>query len=71
MSGFLLDTNVPSEMVRTLQELKVKAWVADQEISALHLTVASIGEFQKGFTLMPESARRAQLEEWLNTALLP
>jgi predicted nucleic acid-binding protein len=44
VSGFLLDTNIPSELVRTLPESKVKDWVPAQEIGALHLSVVSIGE---------------------------
>ena len=71
MSGFLLDTNIPSELVRTLPEPKVQRWVVAQEISALHLSVVSIGELYKGFTIMPEGRRRVQLETWLETVLLP
>jgi predicted nucleic acid-binding protein len=71
MSGFLLDTNIPSELVRTLPEPKVQAWVAAQEIGTLHLSVVSIGELHKGFTIMPEGRRRAQLQDWLTSALVP
>ena len=65
MSGFLLDTNIPSELVRTLPEPRVKDWIAAQTIDTLYLSVVSIGELHKGFTIMPESRRRAQLKDWL------
>ena len=71
MSGFLLDTNIPSELVRTLPEPKVRDWVAAQAIDDLHLSVVSIGELHKGFAIMPESRRRIQLKNWLETALMP
>ena len=41
--GFLLDTNIPSELMRPRPEPKVKGWVAAQDISALFLSVVSIG----------------------------
>ena len=33
--GFLLDTNVPSELVRPQPEPRVKTWVAAQSLDAL------------------------------------
>ena len=35
--GFLLDTNIPSELMRSRPEHKVKDWVAAQDVSALFL----------------------------------
>lgn len=71
MSRFLLDTNIPSELMRSSPELAVARWVAGQAIEALYLSVVSIGELQKRFTIMPEGKRRTQLRDWLETALLP
>ena len=71
MTGFLLDTNVPSELVRSLPDPKVKAWVLAQDNRSLFLSVVSIGELRKGFTIMPDRKRRAQLEVWLDKRLLP
>jgi len=47
--GFLLDTNIPSELMRQRPEPKVKGWVAAQGIRALFLSVVSIGELETGF----------------------
>ena len=48
MTGFLVDTNVPSELVRPQPALKVTAWVAAQSLSSLFLSVVSFGELRKG-----------------------
>ena len=71
MSGFLLDTNVPYELVHTLPEPKVRDWVLAQENTTLFLSVISIGELRKGCTIMPDSKRRSQLEVWIENYLLP
>jgi toxin FitB len=67
--GFLLDTNIPSELMRPRPEGKVKEWVAAQAISALFLSVVSIGELEAGFTTMPDAARRERLEASLERHL--
>ena len=63
MSGFLLDTNIPSEVLRPLPNANVVAWLKRQSRDSLFLSVVTIGELRKGATLLPQSARRAQLEE--------
>jgi predicted nucleic acid-binding protein len=51
MSGFLLDTNLPSELVRPQPEPKVKAWVAAQDLDTLFVSVVTFGELRKGIVL--------------------
>jgi predicted nucleic acid-binding protein len=60
--GFLLDTNIPSELMRQRPEPRVTGWVAVQDISVLFLSVVSIGELETGFTTMQDAARRTRLE---------
>ena len=48
MSGFLLDTNIPSELVRPQPEPKVRTWVAAQSLETLFISSVSFGEFRKG-----------------------
>jgi predicted nucleic acid-binding protein len=60
--GFLLDTNIPSELMRQRPEPRVTGWVAAQDISVLFLSVVSIGELETGFTTMQDAARRTRLE---------
>ena len=69
MSGFLLDTNVPSELVRPQPEPKVKSWVAAQNLDLLFISVVSFGELRKGIALLSPGKRRAGLETWIETDL--
>jgi len=61
-NGFLLDTNIPSELMRPRPEPKVTDWIAAQDIGVLFLSVVSIGELETGFTTMQDAARRTRLE---------
>ena len=69
MSGFLLDTNIPSELVRPLPEPKVKTWVAAQNLDTLFFSAVSFGELRKGIVLLSPGTRRAELETWMETDL--
>ncbi len=60
--GFLLDTNIPSELMRPRPEPRVQDWVAAQDIGTLFVSVVSIGELETGFATMRDAARRARLE---------
>ena len=66
-SGFLLDTNVPSELTRIKPDPRVARWLQAADDNLLYLSVISIGEFCKGFTVHPEHHRRAGLRQWLKT----
>ena len=69
--GFLLDTNVPSELTRIKPDPRVARWLQTADDSLLYLSVISIGEFCKGFTIHPEQHRRAGLRQWLDNTLPP
>ena len=71
MSGFLLDTNIPSEIIRAHPAPQVNAWVLAQDDVTLHLSAITIGELRKGLTILPESNRRSQLQDWLENDLIP
>jgi toxin FitB len=66
VSGFLLDTNVISELVKRRPEAKVANWIADIDEELLYLSVLTLGEIRKGIASLPASARRASLEAWLD-----
>lgn len=65
MSGFLLDTNVISELVRPRPEPKVKAWVAATDEDLLYLSVLTFGEIRKGIAALKDASRGVRLETWL------
>jgi predicted nucleic acid-binding protein len=66
VSGFLLDTNVISELVRPKAEPKVRAWVASTDESLLYLSVLTFGEIRKGIVALQNASRRVELEAWLD-----
>jgi toxin FitB len=71
MNGFLLDTNIPSEMTRPRPQSSVAGWLDDADDEQLFFSVVSIGEILKGITLLPESKRRGELQLWLDETLRP
>lgn len=66
MSGFLLDTNVISELVKAKPEPRVTKWIESTDETLLYLSVLTLGEIRKGIASLPHSARRATLEAWLD-----
>ena len=69
MSGFLLDTNVISELVRARPEPRVTAWIEATNESLLYLSVLTLGEIRKGIASLRSSPRRVVLEAWLASDL--
>jgi len=61
MKGFLLDTNIPSELVRPVPEPKVQAWIAEQNLDSLFVSVVSFGEWRKGFTVLEPGKKKAAI----------
>ncbi len=70
MSGFLLDTNIISDLVRPKPEPKVTAWVAATDENLLYLSVLTLGEIRKGINSLKDASRRVALEAWLASDLL-
>lgn len=66
MSGFLLDTDVISELVKVKPEPRVTKWIEATDETLLYLSVLTLGEIRKGIASLPHSARRAALEAWLD-----
>jgi predicted nucleic acid-binding protein len=65
--GFLLDTNVVSELMKPRPSRAVATWVANTPESLLHLSVLTIGEVRKGIeSLRDDDPKRAALQSWLN-----
>ena len=65
MSGYLLDTNVISELTKLQPESKVVSWFHATSEELLYLSVLAIGEIRKGINLLPRSNKRVLLESWL------
>jgi predicted nucleic acid-binding protein len=69
MSGFLLDTNCISEIVRIRPEPRVLAWMSGADENLLYLSVLTFGEIRKGVATLPQGKRRSGLEAWLEVEL--
>lgn len=71
MKRYLLDTNIPSELVKTQPEPRLVEWLDAQEDESLFLSVVTLGEIRKGLTILPDGKRRRFLEGWYIDELLP
>jgi predicted nucleic acid-binding protein len=69
MSGFLLDTNCVSELIRPHPDRRVMEWADSTNESSLHLSVLTLGEIRKGIAALPQGKRRTKLETWLEVDL--
>ena len=69
MTGFLVDTNCISELVRVKPEPRVLAWIEAADETLLYLSVLTLGEIRKGLAALPQSGRRSHLETWLEVEL--
>jgi predicted nucleic acid-binding protein len=71
VKGFLLDTNVPSELTYPLPAPQVERWLEEVDDEQLFFSVISLAEICKGIAKLPESKKRTQLQEWLDGTLRP
>ncbi len=69
MSGFLLDTNVISELIKPRPESCVTTWIEETDESLLYLSVLTLGEIRRGIAALPKARRRTSLEAWLESDL--
>jgi toxin FitB len=69
MSGFLLDTNCISELVRPKPERRVMEWMEAADEAMLHLSVLTLGEIRQGLAGLAQGKRRTHLETWLEIDL--
>lgn len=66
-SGYLLDTNVISELMKVRPARSVADWIVSTPEELMHLSVITIGEIRKGIDLLDEDEpRRGSLQSWLD-----
>jgi predicted nucleic acid-binding protein len=70
MSGFLLDTNVISELIKPRPNPNVTNWVEATDEQLLYLSVLTLGEIRRGIASLPDAGRRIKLETWLDSELV-
>lgn len=71
MTGWLLDTNVLSELRRARPEPRVVRFVAAQPLERLFVSAVTLAELRFGIELLPDAGRRAELGDWLTHKVRP
>jgi toxin FitB len=71
MTGWLLDTNVLSELRRPRPDPKVGAFVASQPLDLLFVSIVTFAEIRFGIEAIPDAVRRAELNDWLAHKVRP
>jgi predicted nucleic acid-binding protein len=71
VTGWLLDTNVLSELRRPRPEPKVVSFVAAQPLDSLVISSVTLAEIRFGIELVTDAGRRAELNDWLTHKVRP
>jgi predicted nucleic acid-binding protein len=66
VKGYLVDTNIPSELTREKPDARVAAFLRNAGKDAVFLSVMTIGEICKGIAGLPAGQRRTALQDWLD-----
>ena len=69
MNGFLLDTNVISELIKPQPDGNVLRWIAETDEALLFLSVLTVGEIRNGIEKLNPGRGRGRLESWLTVDL--
>jgi predicted nucleic acid-binding protein len=65
MKGYLVDTNVPSELTRETPDARVAAFLRNAGKESVFLSVMTLGEICKGIDMLPVSQKRNALQIWI------
>jgi len=65
VTGWLLDTNILSELRRLRPEPKVLAFIKAQPLELLYLSAVTLAEIRFGIELLADAGRRFELNDWL------
>jgi hypothetical protein len=71
VTGWLLDTNVLSELRRPRPEPKVLAFIAAQPLDCLFVSSVTLAEIRFGIELVTDAGKRAELNDWLTHKVRP
>jgi predicted nucleic acid-binding protein len=71
VSGWLLDTNVISELRRPRPNARVRAFVASQPLEDLFISTVTLAEIRFGIELVGDPIRRSELIAWLAHQVRP
>jgi toxin FitB len=71
VSGYLLDTNVISELRRPRPERTVRAFIDSRRLDTLHISTVSLAEVRYGIECQNDLVRRTALTDWLDQSVRP
>jgi predicted nucleic acid-binding protein len=71
VTGWLLDTNVLSELRRPRPHARVLQFVSAQSLELLYVSVVTFAEIRFGIELLQDAGRRMELNDWLTNTLRP
>ena len=71
MRGWLLDTNILSELRRPRPDQNVSAFIAAQPLERLFVSAVTFAEIRFGIELAPDPGQRADLHDWLTHKVRP
>jgi predicted nucleic acid-binding protein len=71
MSGWLLDTNILSELRRQQPTPSVSTFVASRPLHLLYVSTVTFAEIRFGIELLLDTERRTALTLWLDHRLRP
>jgi toxin FitB len=71
VTGWLLDTNVLSELRRPRPAPKVVAFIAAQPLDILYVSSVTLAEIRFGIELVRQPGQRAELNDWLTHRVRP
>ncbi|MHB8253669.1 MAG: PIN domain-containing protein [Acidiferrobacter sp.] len=71
MSGWLLDTNIISELRRPRPEARVVAFIASQPLERLFVSTVTFAEIRYGIEKVDDVGQRAEINDWLTHKVRP
>jgi predicted nucleic acid-binding protein len=71
VTGWLLDTNVLSELRRPKPNIKVLNFVASKPLDLLFVSIVTFAEIRFGIEGIGDATRRAELNDWLAHKVRP
>jgi len=71
VTGWLLDTNILSELRRPKPEPKVLTFIAAQPLERLYVSAVTFAEIRFGIERVTDASKRAELHDWLAHKVRP
>jgi toxin FitB len=71
VTGWLLDTNILSELRRPKPKAEVVSFIASKPLDLLFVSTVTFAEIRFGLECVADAARRAELNNWLAHKVRP